>query len=180
MAGRLLDEPRYIEAATATATFIMDELYADEHGVLYRDWRHGVRGVPGFSDDYAALAQGLLTLFKVTGEKNLLRQARRLVDSQLAAYWDAEYGGFYRTPADTELWLREKEASDGATLSVNGIAVHALLDLGRLTGNRDYTEKAFKTAAWAAAQLQDSPEVMPYLLIRWPELMERPLAGKAG
>ena len=180
MAGRLLDEPRYIEAATATATFIMDELYADEHGVLYRDWRHGERGVPGFSDDYAALAQGLLTLFKVTGEKNLLRQARRLVDSQLAAYWDAEYGGFYRTPADTELWLREKEASDGATLSVNGIAVHALLDLGRLTGNRDYTEKAFKTAAWAAAQLQDSPEVMPYLLIRWPELMERPLAGKAG
>jgi uncharacterized protein YyaL (SSP411 family) len=175
MAGRLLDEPRYVEAATATAVFVMDELYDDEHGVLYRDWRSGERGVPGFSDDYAALAQALVSLFKVTGEKARLHQARRLVDSQLAAFWDADNGGFYRSPADTELWLREKEASDGATLSVNGVAVHTLLDLGRLTGNRDYTGKAFKTAAWAAAQLQEAPHAMPYLLIRWPELMAKPV-----
>ncbi len=180
MAGRLLDEPRYIEVATATAAFVMDELYDEKDGVLYRDWRHGVRGVPGFSDDYAALAQGLLGLFKVTGEKPYLLQARQLADSLLAIYWDAENGGFYRTPANTELWLREKEASDGAILSANGIAVHTLLDLGRLGGNRDYTGKAFKTAAWAGAQLQDSPESMPYLIIRWKELMEGPPADEEG
>jgi uncharacterized protein YyaL (SSP411 family) len=129
--------------------------------------------VPGFSDDYAALTQGLVTLFKVTGEKAWLGQARQLVDSLLARYWDADEGGFYSTPADTELWLREKSASDGATLSVNGVAVHTLLDLGRLASHRDYTGKAFRTAAWAGARLQDSPESMPYMLIRWPELMER-------
>ena len=173
MGGRLLDEPRYTAAAKATASFVMDELYDGKAGVLYRDWRQGERGVPGFSDDYAALAQGLVTLFKVTGEKARLGQARQLVDSLLARYWDADEGGFYSTPADTELWLREKTASDGATLSVNGVAVHTLLDLGRLASHRDYTGKAFRTAAWAGARLQDSPESMPYLLIRWPELMER-------
>ncbi len=180
MAGRLLEEPRYIEAATATASFVMDELYDDKRAVLYRDWRQGERGVPGFSDDYAALAQGLVTLFKVTGRKAWLRQARLLADSLLAMYWDADKGGFFSTPADTELWLREKQASDGATLSVNGVAVHALLDLGRLTGDRAYTEKAFRTAAWAGARSQDSPESMSYLLIRWPELMERPLPAADG
>jgi uncharacterized protein YyaL (SSP411 family) len=180
MGGRLLDEPRFIEAAKATAGFVMDELFDEKAGVLYRDWRHGERGVRGFSDDYAALAQGLVTLFKVTGDKARLRQATQLVDSLLARYWDADEGGFYSTPADTELWLREKTASDGATLSVNGVAVHTLLDLGRLAGNRDYTQKAFRTAAWAGARQQDSPESMPYLLIRWPELMEGQPAGVDG
>jgi hypothetical protein len=182
LAGRLLDEPRYIKAADQTAGFIMEALYADRQGVLYRDWRQGVRGVPGFSDDYAAVAEGLLMLYKVSGDKQRLAQARRLMDTQLALYWDEANGGFYRTPADTELWVREKEASDGATLAVNGVAVHVLLDLGRVTDARDYGEKALKTAAWAGAQLEDAPASMPYTLIRWPELMQQsePAAGKAA
>jgi uncharacterized protein YyaL (SSP411 family) len=182
LAGRLLDEPRYIKAADQTADFIMDALYADRQGVLYRDWRQGVRGVPGFSDDYAAVAEGLLMLYKVSGDKQRLAQARRLMDTQLALYWDEANGGFYRTPADTELWVREKEASDGATLAVNGVAVHVLLDLDRVTDARDYGEKALKTAAWAGAQLEDAPASMPYTLIRWPELMQQsePAAGKAA
>ena len=180
MAGILLDEPRYIKAGMATAAFVMEELHDEEKGVLYRDWRGGERGVPGFSDDYAALAQGLVALFKVTGNKSYLLQARQLVDSLLAIYWDGENGGFYRTPANTELWLREKEADDGAMVSANGIAVHTLLDLGRLGDNPDYIQKAFQTAAWAAAQLQDSPESMPYLLIRWPELLQGSPADEQG
>ena len=179
LAGRLLDEPRYIEAAVDTAAFILDALYDDDKGVLYRDWRQDHRGVAGFSEDYAAVAEGLLMLYKVTGEKRWLAQARRLVDDLLTMFQDKAHGGFYNTASDTELWVREKEASDGATLSVNGIAVHALLELGALTGNRDYRDKAIRTAAWAGAQLEDAPAYMPYTLIRWPELLRvsAPVAG---
>jgi hypothetical protein len=181
-AGHLLEEPRYIEAAAATAGFVMNALYDDQTGILYRDWRAGKRGVPGFSDDYAAMAEALLMLYQVTGEGSRLAQARRLLDTQLTLFWDEANGGFFQTTSDTELWVREKEASDGATLSANGMAVHALLDLGGMTHDRTYRDKAVKTAAWAGAQLEDVPAAMPYMLIRWPELVQEsePVIGADG
>jgi uncharacterized protein YyaL (SSP411 family) len=172
LAGRLLDEPRYIKAAEKTADFLLDALVDKNTGVLFRDWRNGVRGVPGFSEDYAAMAEGLLALYKVTADRRWLVKAQALVDKLLADYWDETSGGFFRSPADTELWVREKQASDGATLSVNGIAIHVLHELARLTGNKDYRDRAWKTAAWSGAQLADSPASMPYALIVWPRLVD--------
>ena len=172
MAGRLLDEPSYIKAAEQTANFILSRLFDKEQAVLYRDWRDGERGVPGFSEDYAAIAEGLLALYKVTGNKRWLKAARMLVDLQLEKFWDKDNGGFFSTPATTELWVREKEASDGATLSVNGISLHVLLQLGELTGQQSYLEYAWQTAAWSGAQLQGSAAAMPYSLVVWDELVD--------
>ncbi|MGB5438625.1 MAG: thioredoxin domain-containing protein [Gammaproteobacteria bacterium] len=172
LAGRALDEPRYIEAAEKTAGFLFDALVDKKTGVLYRDWRNGVRGVPGFGEDYAALAEGLLALYKVTADKHWLVRAQALVDKLLADFRDESVGGFFNSPANTELWLRGKQASDGATLSVNGIAVHVLYEMARLTGQQAYLDKARKTAAWAGAKLADSPASMPYMLIVWSQLTD--------
>ena len=171
LAGQLLDEPRYTAAAAAAAGFILDRLYDDGTGVLYRDWRQGVRGVPGFCEDYAALAAGLLDLYEASGAPRWLATARRLGDVMLERYQDADHGGFYRTAADSGLWLREKEVSDGASLSVNGVAIEALLALGRLTRDERYTHAARRAAAWAATQLADAPEAMPSILVNWRELL---------
>jgi hypothetical protein len=170
LAGRLLDEPRYTGAAAVAAGFILDQLYDDGTGVLYRDWRRGVRGVPGFCEDYAALAAGLLGLYQASGEPRWLAYARRLADRMLARYQDADHGGFYRSSADHDVWLREKEVSDGASLSVNGVAIQMLLGLGRVTEDERYTDAARRAAIWAATQLSDVPEVMPSILINWGEL----------
>ena len=172
LAGRVLDEPRYIEAAGQTADFVLNTLFDGEDALLYRDWRAGELGVPGFSEDYAAVAEGLLALYKVTGNKRWLNAARTLVDLQLALFWDQDNGGFFSTPATTELWVREKPASDGATLAVNGIALHVLLQLGELTGQQTYLQYAWQTAAWAAAQLHDAGVAMPYSLIKWNALID--------
>jgi len=171
LAGRLLDEPRYIEVAEQTADFILDALFEKEQTLLYRDWRDGELGVPGFCEDYAAVAEGLLTLYKVTGKRRRLDAARTLVDRQLALFWDKVNGGFFGTPATTELWVREKQASDGATLSANAISLHVLLQLGELTGVQVYRDYAWQTAAWAAAQMQDAAAAMPYSLVVWDELI---------
>jgi uncharacterized protein YyaL (SSP411 family) len=178
LAGRLLDEPRYIDAAKRAARFVLDELYDENSGQLFRDWRGGVRGVPGFDRDYAAFAEGLLALYRVSGEKRWLQLARQLVDAHIERFWDDSRGGFFTTTADTELWLRNKPLSDEATVSGNGIAVHVLLDLGRFTGNSAYTGKALRTARWAGAQLADAPGAMPYTLMAWPRLMAAALPGK--
>ena len=170
LAGRLLDEPRYTTAAAAAADFILDQLYDDGTGQLYRDWRQGVRGVPGFCEDYAALAAGLLGLYAASGEPRWPAAARRLVDRLLEDFQDADHGGFYRTTADSGVWLREKEVSDGASLSVNGVAIQALLALGRVTGDKRYVDAARRAAVWAATQLADAPEAMPSILAHWKEL----------
>jgi uncharacterized protein YyaL (SSP411 family) len=171
LAGRLLDEPRYIEAAGQTAEFLLRTLFDEKDALLYRDWRDGERGVPGFGEDYAAVAEGLLALFKVTGNKRWLHAARTLVDLLLDKFWDSDNGGFFSTPATTELWVREKPISDGATLALNGIALHVLLQLGELTGKQSYRQQAWQTAAWAAAQLDDAGAAMPYSLIVWNDLV---------
>jgi len=180
-AGRQLDQPRYIKAAARAADFILTSLYDDRTGRLYRDWRTGVRGVPGFSDDYAALAEGLLMLYRVTGDKPRLHQAQRLVDTQIQLFWDDASGGFFRTPRDSSLWIRGKDAVDGAAVSANGVSVHVLLDLARATGKDEYRDRAWQTAAWAGAQLDDASVSMAYTLIRWPELVKHsgPVTGMA-
>ena len=172
LAGRLLDEPRYIEVAGQTAGFVLNTLFDEKDALLYRDWSDGELGVPGFSEDYAAVSEGLLTLYKVTGNKRWLNAAQTLVDLQLDMFWDRDNGGFFSTPATTELWVREKPASDGATLAVNGVALHLLLQLGELTGQQAYLLYAWQTAAWAAAQLHDGAAAMPYSLIKWNALIE--------
>jgi uncharacterized protein YyaL (SSP411 family) len=180
-AGQALDEPRYTAAAAAAADFLLDQLYDDDTGVLYRDWRQGVRGVPGFCEDYAALAAGLLGLYEASGESRWLVTARRLVDRMLQDYQDADHGGFYRTTADSGLWLRGKEVTDGASLSVNGAAVQALLALGRATGEKCYAEAARRAGVWAAAQLADAPEAMPSILVNWRELLHvQPATAPVG
>ncbi len=171
LAGRLLDEPRYIEAAEQAAAFVMNNLHDEKKGVLYRDWRENTRGVAGFSEDYAGMAEGLLQLYRVSGKKRWLEQARRLVDRQIELFWDDTHGGFYNTASHGAAWLREKQVIDGASLSDNSVSIHVLLALGRLTGNQEYTKRARQTAAWAMAQLADAPEAMPYALRAWPELL---------
>ena len=171
MAGRLLDEPRYIKAAEQVASFVLDQQYDVKRGVLYRDWRDGVRGVPAFNEDYAGIAEGLLMLYKVTGDKQRLQQAMRLADTQLKLFYDDVHGGFFNTSASGDDWLREKRLVDGASVSDNSASIHVLLALGKLTGRKDYVERARQTAAWASAQLARAPSAMPYALLVWPELL---------
>jgi uncharacterized protein YyaL (SSP411 family) len=170
LAGRVLDEPRYLAAAVAAAEFIGTRLLDKAPARLYRDWRDGVRGVAGFCEDYAAMAEALLALYKVSGERDWLLQARDLADAMLERFWDSVGGGFFNAAADTELWLREKPLADGAAVSANGVALHVLLDLAQLTGAARYRERARETASWAGAQLADTPGAMPYTLIVWESL----------
>jgi uncharacterized protein YyaL (SSP411 family) len=178
LASRLLDEPRYLEAAEQAAGFVLQQLHDEEDGVLYRDWRDGVRGSTGFNEDYAGLAEGLLSLYRVTGERRWLQRAQGLVERQLALFWDDTHGGFYNTTGDRAGWLREKQLVDGASVSDNGVALHVLLVLGRVTGRREYDDRARQLAAWAMAQLADAPAIMPYTLRAWPRLLDAETASE--
>jgi hypothetical protein len=171
-AGQYLKEPRYLFAARQAADTVLARLYNRESGRLYRDYSAGRRGAEGFARDYAALTEALLSLHAATGDAYWLTPARELSDTQIALFWDNRSGGFYNNRADAYVWLRDKQAADGAEPGVNSLSIGNLLRLARLTDAPGLFDKAQRTAGWLAGRLADSPAAMPYALMNWPVLIE--------
>ncbi len=141
-AGRAFDEPRFVDAARRCAEFVWAELRRDD--VLLRSWRAGVAGGPGFADDHAALAAGLLTLWETTGEVAWFDRARMLCDALLERFHDRERGGFFQTATDAErLIVRPKELYDNAVPSGASAAAEVLQRMSLFTGEPRYERAGF-------------------------------------
>ncbi len=126
---RVLDEPRYLEAAERAARFIMEKL-SREDGGLYRTYREGVAHLSAVLEDYAYLSEALIDLYEAGGSLDWLREAERLLERTLADFRDEETGSFFNTASDHEkLIIRYRDGADGATPSGNAVAAHALARL---------------------------------------------------
>jgi uncharacterized protein len=144
--GALLDRPDLVAAAVDAARLLVGTHVL--HGRLRRASRGGVAGShPGVLEDYADVAEGLLSLFAVTGEAAWLGRAGVLLDVVLAHFTDGN-GGFFDTAADeTDLRLarRPQDPTDGATPSGWSAAAGALLTYAAYTGSavhRDAAERS--------------------------------------
>ena len=136
-AGRVLGEPRYVQAAQEAAEFLLGALRRD--GRLLHIWRDGEAYGTAFLDDYACLAEGLLDLYEATGEGRWLEEARCLADTMLAHFLDAETGGLYFTADDAEpLLVRTLQPYDESTPASNAVAAWVLLRLHQETGDPRY------------------------------------------
>jgi uncharacterized protein len=141
-AGRIFDEPTYVEAAVRCADFVWSHL-RDEGGRVLRSWRDGVAGVRGFADDHALLAGAFLTLYETTADLRWFVAARELCDTLIDLFADQERGGFFQTGSDAdELVVRPKDLYDNAVPSGNSAAADALLRLALFTGEGRYEDAA--------------------------------------
>ena len=155
-AGRLLDEPRYTEAAVRAATTIVEGLLSDD-GSLQRSWKDGRAVGAGVLEDYAHLAEGLLALYETTFDERWFRIARGLADRILERFADPG-GGFFDTATDHErLITRPKDPQDNAVPSGGAMATTVLLRLAAFTGEGRYREAAERALG----------TVTPYL-VRYP------------
>ena len=161
-AGRRLDRPDYLAAATEAA----ERLTAGE---LQRSFRDGRSSGPGFLDDYANLAHGLYELHVATGDLRWLEEAARLVRRAVELFGDEERGGFYVSSAEGEqLVARKKELDDHPIPSGNSMLAYVLLRLARIYGDdelerqgvgvlrivRDMLPRAPQAFGWALCALQ--------------------------
>ncbi len=129
-AGRILDEPKYTQAAEKAADFVMQQLTRD--GRLYRSWRADRARQPGFMDDYAFFALALLELHETTNDQRWLDEARRLTDLMLSDFQDADRGGFFFTANDQPRSVlgRSRQLLGGGNIpSPNGVAAQVLIRL---------------------------------------------------
>ncbi len=128
-AGDVLREPRYLTAASAAADFLLTH-HRDDNGGLRRTSRNGDVKYAGFLDDYAFLAQALLSLAQSTAQPERRTQAQSIVQQMLTRFGDSELGGLYFTDKDSaDLIVRQQVATDSPLPSGTAVAAAALLDL---------------------------------------------------
>jgi hypothetical protein len=165
LAGAALDEPRYVEAALRAADFIQQKMRRPD-GRLLHAWRQGQAKLHAYLDDYACLANSLVTLYEATFEERLIDMAVELADTLLEQFMDREHGGFFYTAADHEsLITRQKDIHDASVPSGNGMAATALLRLGALCGRTDYLDAAGRTLEGCAKLLDEMPTAAGQLLL---------------
>jgi uncharacterized protein YyaL (SSP411 family) len=141
-AGAVLEEPAYLEAAVACATFVLDEL-RDRDGRLLRSWKDGHAHLDAYLEDHAYLLDSLITLYECSFDPRWYRAAIELADSLIERFEDSARGGFFTTPADRqELPVRRKDLEDSPIPSGNSAAALALLRLSLLSGEGKYERHA--------------------------------------
>ena len=138
--GAALGRPDYLDAARRNADFLLATMRDDPNGRLLRTWRNGEAKLNGYLEDYACLADGLLSLHEATLEPRWLQEAVDLADGMNALFWDDAVGGFLRhrqRPRGT-LVIRPRDVFDNAQPCGGSVAADVLLRLGVITGNDDY------------------------------------------
>jgi len=159
-AGRLLDEPRYIEAAAEAAGFVLSTL-RDGAGVLHRSWRDGRLGPPAPLEDYAFLARGLLALdAALPGERGLAFRdaAIELIRRADQTFGDPEHGGWFDTRPDRrDLILRTRTTTDGAVPTGQSVMIHNLLALYDRTGDGAHLTAAGRGLASVSRAIAEAP-----------------------
>ncbi len=163
-AGAVFGEQKYIGAAGRAADFVLSAM-RDESGRLLHTWRAGQAKATGFLDDYAAMANGLVTLYEATFDERWLVEAAALLDVVLEHFADAEKGGFFYTADDAEqLIVRNKDLTDNATPGGNSLAATALVRLGKLTSVTKYHDAAHHTLVAAGPLMERAPTAMGQML----------------
>ena len=141
-AARRLPSNRLLQAAEALGTFLLSQLSSDD-GRLFRTWRDGRASIPGFLEDYADVAHGLIELHVATGDLRWLTEANRLARLAVYLFADDERGGFFMTARDAEqLVARKKDLDDNPVPSGNSMLAHVLLRLSRIYGDDELEQRA--------------------------------------
>lgn len=156
-ARALIDETRaetYLQAAQQNADFLLTQLW--DGAKLYRTWRQGQRGADGVLADYAALILGLLALYQTDFDLRWYRAARQLTETMLGQFAAPE-GGFYDTPAASDLPVRPQSIMDNAVPSGNALATEALLLMDAFEGVPAWREAAERALALVTAHAQGTP-----------------------
>ena len=185
--SRVLNEPRYQDAAKKASDFILAEMipppafgpkgqsahgrYADggmknKNGRLMHRYREGDVSIPAFLEDYAFFIHGLLDLYEATFDVRYLEEAKFLAAEMIRLFWDESENGFFLTGTDAEQLIpRAKEVYDGAIPSGNSVAVLSLLRLEHLTMDPKWDDYAQKTLNAFSNQIASYPSAFGQMML---------------
>jgi uncharacterized protein YyaL (SSP411 family) len=179
-----LERADWLEAASSLGDFLLGPLSSPD-GRLLRSLRDGRVSGPGFLDDYANTAFGLLELHVATGEPRWLLEGRRLALLALELFGDDRQGGFFLAPADGDRRVpRTKDLQDTPTPSGNAMLAWVLLRLGRIWGDDELERRAVSVFRLVEPALRRQPGFFAWALCGLDLLLSPPrelaIAGPVG
>jgi uncharacterized protein YyaL (SSP411 family) len=154
-AAAVLRRPDLLGVAQANARFLLERMRRE--GRMRRSYKDGRAPLPGYLEDQASVADGVLSLYEASFERHWLDELRSLIAEMLRAFWDPMEGAFFDTAADHErLIVRPQDVTDNAIPSGTSMAVDVLLRAGRLLGESpwvDVAETVLRSLAPTAAKV---------------------------
>jgi uncharacterized protein YyaL (SSP411 family)/aryl-alcohol dehydrogenase-like predicted oxidoreductase len=172
--ARVLGEPRFQDAAERAASFLLATLRKPD-GRLLRTARAGKAHLDAYLEDYAYLADGLVTLYEAGADVRFLRAAEQLCE-RMRADFAAPDGGFFSTARDHEsLIVRHREGHDGATPSANAMAALALARLSYHLDREDLRADAVRAVQSYARVVARQPRSFATTLRAVDLMLEGPL-----
>lgn len=163
-AGRIFDEPGFIESAQNSVDFVHNNMWQGNH--LLAACAQGKAHLNGYLDDYAFMLDGIMELLQSRWRDSDLNFAILIADTLVERFEDADHGGFYFTSHDHEqLLYRPKTGADDAIPSGNAGAILGLFKLGSLLGETRYLESAGKALEVFSDELNRHPSVNSLMTI---------------
>lgn len=133
-AGDIFAEPEWVAAAETAAQLLLS-VHLDEDGELARVSRDGKRAeAAGVLTDYANVVDGLLALYRATGDQHWNLESRHVLTAMVSKFY--QDGQWVDHVADA-LLPPLADPSDNAEPSGTSAACGALLSLSALGGNLD-------------------------------------------
>ena len=161
--AQVLGNQDYYEAAARDARFLLKNLVRNKR--LYRIWSQGQASVPGFLEDYAFVAAGLLDLYETDFDPWWLIQARQLMDRLEKLFLDKSHGVYFPVSEDQETPLvRSQSIFDRAIPSGHSVAALACLKLHRFTGEDHFHQRALAILSRFQGEARQIPLGFPHLL----------------
>jgi len=166
LAGDLLKQPKYTEAARRAASFVWDYNWRQQ-GEMWLVHLQGRSSVAASQEDYAYFAEGLLHLYDATGDSVWLERAMKVTDAMLKGFWDSTGGGFFMGPQGSQVAAMGRprdSGGDGSMPSGNSVALRVLQMLSRRSSNLEYGNKAAAVLAAFSGLIKMRPSGFSYML----------------
>ena len=160
VAGRILNEVRFLDAARLGARFLLEDC-RDASGRLQRTWKDGTAKIPSFLEDEAYLVHALLDLEEADDEGGpgaWRGEAVAAVTSMRARFRRKDGPGFaFSGDGNETLLVNGRDLFDKATPSSSGAAAWALARLALKAGDRELAREALDAVEEVSRLMARSP-----------------------
>ncbi len=160
-AGVILNDDKYINTASKTLKFLQS---FKQNGQLKRVLLGNQYNTDALLEDYGYLINLHLDLYDYSLDNNYLKQAKELMNTAITEFWDKEYYGFFDTKAKY-LYVKLKNADDGAIPSANAVIFIALTRLLLRDNDNNYQEYADKLVTAFSQNIASNPQYYSIMII---------------
>ncbi|MEL7003426.1 MAG: beta-L-arabinofuranosidase domain-containing protein, partial [Bacteroidota bacterium] len=153
------EDEQFLDLALKNAGFLKANMVSNNR--LYRSYKEGDASLDAYLEDYAAVIDGLQSLYQATFDEEWLTLAKRLTDYTIENFYDREEQMFFFTDDNSEkLIARKKEFFDNVIPSSNSIMANNLYKLGIVYDDKEYQEIAKVMMSKVTAFMLDEPGYM--------------------